>query len=79
MNKFLLGLCTAVELACIGGLAAIGLKRNNDAYKAEVKCVELEWELIREKMDWVIKDMEIKTLKKELEQLKKQQQEEESE
>ena len=76
MNKFLLGLCTAVELACIGGLAAIGLKRNNDAYKAEVKCVDLEWKLLKEQLDVACKDIEIERLKRELNKLKKQQEEE---
>lgn len=72
MNKFIFGLCTAVELVCIGGLAAIGLKRNNDAYNAEVKCVELEWKILTKELDLVTKDMEIEALKKELKKLKQQ-------
>ena len=72
MNKFLFGLCTAVELLCIGGLTVIGLKRNNDAYKAEVKCVDLEWKLLKEQLDGACKDIEIEQLKRELKKLKEQ-------
>ena len=72
MNKFLLGLCTAVELVCIGGLTAIGLKRNNDAYKAEIKCIDLEWKLLKEQLDVACKDIEIEQLKRELKKLKEQ-------
>ena len=73
MNKTILGVCTLIEIAGVVGLTAIGHKRNNDAYKAEVKCINLETELIFEQIKGMAKDIELKRLKKELEQLKKQQ------
>lgn len=71
MNKFIYGLCTIVELGCIVGLAGIGIKRNNDAYKAECKRIEAECNLMRSAIDGVLKDMKIKQLEEELEKLKK--------
>lgn len=71
MKKFdglIAGLCTVVELGCIIGLAGIGLKRNEDAYKAEMKCVDLT-------LDNIMKDCEIYDLKHEIEQLKKNEEE----
>lgn len=69
MRNFILGVCTLVEITGIVGLAAIGLKRNNDAYNAEMKAIELEGKLFVQKVDCAIKDAEIKQLKKELEEL----------
>lgn len=62
-GRVLIGLCTTVEVVCISALAAIGLKRNNDAYKAEC-------ELLKSKIDCMFKDAEIKILEKELSDLK---------
>lgn len=72
MNKAIVGICTLIELGCIGALAFIGLKRNNDAYIAEIKRIAAEGELFLEKMNVENKDYEIKQLKKELEYLKSQ-------
>lgn len=72
MNKFIVGLCTVVELGCITGLAAIGLKRNNDCYKAECKAIDLEFKLGLTEIERDMKDCEIKRLKKELDELKSQ-------
>lgn len=76
MNKFVVGLCTLVELGCITGLAAIGLKRNNDCYKAECKLINEQVEHFKTQMEVIDKDYEIKVLKKELEKLKSQEKEE---
>lgn len=70
MNKALWVIGTAMELACIAGLAAIGLKRNKDAYNAEVECIKLKTKLMMEEIDGIIKNAEIEKLKKELEELK---------
>lgn len=76
MNKFIYGVCTIVELGCIISLAGIGLKRNNDAYKAECKRIEAECNLMRSKIESMHKDIIIELLQKELEELKKQNKEE---
>lgn len=70
MNKFVVGVCTLVELGSIVGLAYIGLKRNNDCYKAECRAIDAEWKLAIEQIDCATKDLEIKQLKKELAELK---------
>lgn len=64
------GLCTLVELGCIAGLAAIGLKRNNDCYKAEMKLIDSEFNLAMAKMDNVEKDIKIAEMEEELKSLK---------
>ena len=63
LDGLIAGLCTVVELGCIIALAGIGLKRNNDAYEAEMKCIDLELENIN-------KDVEISMLNYDLKQLK---------
>lgn len=75
MNKTIVGICTLIELGCVTALAAIGLKRNNDAYKAELKAIDAEGKLFLEEIKIMDKDYEIKTLKKELEELKSQKEE----
>lgn len=52
-----------INLGCITGLAAIGLKRNRDCYNAECK-------LIQEQLDNIAKDVEITSLKTEIKKLK---------
>lgn len=42
LRQLVFGVGTLMELGCIGALAYIGLKRNNDAYNAEMKCIDLE-------------------------------------
>ena len=75
MNKTIVGICTLIELGCISALAAIGFKRNNDAYKAELKAINVEGELFLEQLRGMDKDYEIKQLKKELEKMKSQKEE----
>lgn len=75
-SKFMTNLCGLVQLGAIVGLTAIGLKRNNDCYKAEVKLVDVEIELIKAKIENEIKGNEIKRLKKELAELKNEEVEE---
>lgn len=70
MNKVIEGICTVVELGCIIGLAAIGLKRNNDCYKAEMKLIDAEIELFKAQVDNIDKGAEIRILKRELETVK---------
>lgn len=65
LRKIIFGVGTLVELGCIATLAAIGLKRNQDAYNAEMKCIDLELANIR-------KDVKISMLEYDLKQLKKE-------
>lgn len=78
MNKTIVGICTLIELGCIASLAAIGFKRNNDAYKAEIRCIDVESKLFLEQLKGIDKDYEIKKLQKELNELKSQNENEES-
>ena len=71
MGKTILGLCTIIELTGVAVLTGIALKRNNDAYKAEVKCIDLELALAFKDLENTAKDIEIDHLKKEIEKLKK--------
>ena len=63
-------ICRLTELTCIGGLVALAVKRNHDAYDAELKCINLEQELLMSKLQIIDKDFEIFQLKKEIEILK---------
>ena len=76
MNKFIVGLCTVVELGCLAGLAAIGLKRNNDCYKAKCELLDERHKHLITIINCVAKDYEIEQLNKELEELKSQKGEE---
>ena len=42
LRGIVFGVGTLIELGCIGALAYIGLKRNNDAYEAQMQCIDLE-------------------------------------
>lgn len=75
MNKTIVGICTLIELGCISGLAYIGFKRNNDAYKAEMKAIDAEHRLFVAEINAYSKDREIEELKKELDKLKSQKEE----
>lgn len=72
MKKLVYGICTLVELGSIIGLAVIGLKRNNDCYKAEMKLIEREADLSFATIDILRKEAEIKDLKKELSKFKEE-------
>lgn len=78
MNRNLIaGICGTIEVVCICGLAAIGLKRNKDAYDAEIKCINAQCEMLKTKIDNAFKDVEIKVLKEELAKLKGESEKEE--
>ncbi len=79
MGKTIKCIGVLMELTGVAGLAAIAFKRNNDAYKAAVKCIDLERDLHVEKLKGALKDMEILLLKDELKTLKKLQQQEKTE
>ena len=64
LDKLTTALAGLVQLGSIIGLTAIGLKRNNDAYKAECKLIDVEFELIE-------KEVEICMLKRDIAELKK--------
>ena len=70
MNKFIVGVCTLMEIGCVAGLAAIGLKRNNDCYKAQCELINEQCDHYRTKIDMVFKDTKIKVLEREIEELK---------
>jgi hypothetical protein len=72
INGLIAGVCTLVEIGCIIELARIGLKRNNECYKAELKLLEREADLTYATIDILRKDAEIAELK---EQLKKYEEE----
>lgn len=72
MNKFIVGVCTLIEMGCIVALAGIGLKRNNDCYKAEVKLGETRMDLAASELKCFAKDLEINDLKKQLKNLQKE-------
>ena len=72
MNKFVFGVCTLMELAGIAALTGIALKRNNDCYNAEMKCIEVEGKLLLEEIKGYNKDFEIARLKKQLEEVQKE-------
>ena len=72
MNKMIVAVGTVMELAGIAGLAYIALKRNNDAYKAAIKCIDLETELAFSKLDNTLLNIKNEQLNKENEKLKKQ-------
>lgn len=63
IRKIVFGVGTLIELGCIATLAAIGLKRNQDAYNAEMECINLELANIH-------KDIKISMLEHDLKQLK---------
>lgn len=69
-GKFIVKVCTVIEVGCIIGLAGLGLKRNNDWYKAEMKLIDTECELFKTKIEGILKDAQIKHLEKELSELK---------
>ena len=71
IDKLICGVCTLVELGCIIGLAGIGFKRNNDCYKAEMKLVDTELDLAFTKLDNTIKEIKIRELKAQIEELQK--------
>ena len=72
INGLIVGVCTLVELGCIIGLAGIGLKRNNDCYKAELKLIEREADLSYATIDILEKDHEIKKLKAKIKELQEE-------
>ena len=71
-------IATGIEVGSIILLGAIGLKRNNDCYKAELAQIDAERELFATQVMSVVKDAEIETLKKEVEELKKSKEEKEA-
>lgn len=70
MKDFVVKLCTIVELGCLAGLAGIALKRNKDAYDAEMKSAYADLALTFAKMDNELKDLQIEQLEKQVEELK---------
>lgn len=70
LNKKIIG--TAIEVGSILVLTGIALKRNHDWYKAECKLINTEMDLSVMKVCCGIKDLEIKILKRELDELKKE-------
>lgn len=69
-EKFIYGTCELIQLGSIIGLAVIGLKRNQDCYKAECKAIELQCDLWKKEIEEIQKDVEIKKLKQEVSELK---------
>lgn len=70
LRGIVIGVGTLIELGCIATLAAIGLKRNKDAYNAEMKCCELE-------LNNMVLTTENMVLKHEIKELKEQEVKEE--
>lgn len=72
LNSFVVGCCQLLELASIVGIAGIALKRNKDAYNAEMKHFETEMKLLNEEMVNWSNEREIERLKKKIEELENQ-------
>lgn len=72
LNNVVAGVLTLVELGGIAALTAIALKRNEDCFKAEMKLIDCEAKLWLKGIENVCKDSEIKSLNKQLESLKKE-------
>lgn len=70
MKKLVIGVCTLIEVGCIAGLAAIGLKRNKDCYKAECELINEEIEHLKTQCDLYISDAKVKKLEQEIAELK---------
>lgn len=70
INKLAVGVCGLVEIGCILSLTAIGLKRNNDAYKAEIKLHTEEMDHLCTKTKLIIEESKNKVLEKEIKELK---------
>ena len=58
--------CKIVELGCIVGLAAIGLKRNRDCFIAQCKLIDEQIEHTTTKFESSMKDVRIKELEQKL-------------
>lgn len=71
MKNVVLGVCTLVEVGCVAALAGIGLKRNNDCYKAECKLADAEIKLAFSEMDCGLKACRIKQLEDQIKDLQK--------
>ena len=79
MKKDVLGVMAGiVQLGSIIGLAAIGLKRNNDCYKAQCELVDEQCKNIKLEIDMCYKDAQIKMLEKQLEEAKGKSEKEEA-
>ena len=63
-------LASLVEFGGICGLAYIGLKRNNDCYKAECRAINAEYKEASVQIDNIVKDAQIRQLEKELDEMK---------
>lgn len=61
----------ATYLGCVLGLTGIALKRNKDAFDAQMECIGLECKLYAAQADNLNKDAEIKQLKAKIEKLQK--------
>lgn len=77
-NKVVINICNLIQLGSIIALAGIGLKRNNDCYKAEMELIDTRVELYKTKIDNICKEAEIRILKEELAGLKAEKKTEES-
>ena len=61
MNRNLIaGICGTIEVVCICGLAAIGLKRNKDAYDAEINVSLLNAKCLKRKSTMRLKMLKLK-------------------
>lgn len=74
-RDFISVIATGIELGCVVALAGIGLKRNNDCYKAEMKRIDAEFERDMAEFSLLRKNAEIKVLKEQIEELKKSKEE----
>lgn len=65
LEKVVTGVLTLVELGGIMALTGIALKRNQDAYEAEMKCIDLELKNINLDVANFMLEHDLKELKKE--------------
>lgn len=70
INKLAVGVCDLVVIGSILSLAAIGLKRNEDAYKAEVKLSREQMDHLCTRTKLVLAESKNRVLEKEIKELK---------
>ena len=69
LEKLAVGIAHLMQLGSIAALAYIGLKRNKDAYNAEMRAIDAEIGVEIADVKLGAKDIEIEKLKKKIEEL----------
>lgn len=70
-GKFGMTISLVTYLGCVIGLTGVALKRNKDAFNAQMENIGLKCDLYATQADNVLKDAKIKQLEVEIDDLKK--------